>query len=201
MSGLRPIQSAACNSVFPSEVPCPKARTHIRAKHQACVKTATPAKGFTCYLGLIHRVDMMQRAWFSALLLISITSGSVLAADLVRKAPLVPAAVAYDWSGVYVGGTLGAVWTEANRFMPDLPLVHVPPTTFTAHSTDGLYGAVLGAQWQMGRWVLGAEGSYNASFKDMQANVSVSPPEPFTKLSATTLITDLVTIGPRIGYT
>jgi hypothetical protein len=60
---------------------------------------------------------------------------------------------------------------------------------------------VLGAQWQVGRWVLGIEGSYNASFKDMQANVSVSPPEPFTKLSATTLITDLVTIGPRVGYT
>ena len=88
-----------------------------------------------------------------------------------------------------------------NRFMPDLPLVGVPPTTFTAHSKDGIYGGMLGAQWQLGRWVAGVEGSYNSSLSQMQANVSVSPPEPFTKLSATTLITDLVTFGPRIGYT
>jgi outer membrane immunogenic protein len=145
---------------------------------------------------------MMGRFSLLTLLLTSIASGSAAAADMAVKAPpLVPAAAAYNWSGIYIGGTIGGVWTEANRFMPDLPLVGVPPTTFTAHSTDGIYGGVLGAQWQVGPWVLGIEGSYNASFKDMQANVSVSPPEPFTKLSATTLITDLVTIGPRVGYT
>jgi outer membrane immunogenic protein len=118
---------------------------------------------------------MMGRFSLSTLLLTSIASGSAAAADMAVKAPpLVPAAAAYNWSGIYIGGTIGGVWTEANRFMPDLPLVGVPPTTFTAHSTDGIYGGVLGAQWQVGRWVLGIEGSYNASFKDMQANVSVS---------------------------
>lgn len=81
---------------------------------------------------------MMRRFLLSTLLLTSPASGPVAAADMAVKAPLVPAAVAYNWSGIYIGGTIGGVWTEANRFMPDLPLVGVPPTTFTAHSTDGI---------------------------------------------------------------
>ncbi|MFO1111710.1 MAG: hypothetical protein U1E61_21275 [Bradyrhizobium sp.] len=148
----------------------------------------------------------MRRLTLAALIpaclaLISFTGGSAAAADMAVKAKPLPVDPAYNWSGIYIGGTIGGVWTEANRFMPDLPLVGIPPTNFRAHSTDGIFGAVFGAQQQIGRWVVGIEGSYNASFKDMQANVSVSPPEPFTQLSATTLITDLVTIGPRVGYT
>jgi outer membrane immunogenic protein len=136
-----------------------------------------------------------------SLALVAMISGPAAAADLPVKARPMAVAAAYDWSGFYIGGGVGGVWTEANRFMPDLPLVGIPPTTFTSRTADLIYNVHAGVQGQWGRWVLGVEGAYNGSQRDMRSDVSVSPPEPFTQLSATTLITDLITIGPRVGYT
>jgi outer membrane immunogenic protein len=128
-------------------------------------------------------------------------SAQAFAADMPVKARPVAVDPTYDWSGFYIGGGTGGVWTTARRFMPDLPLVGVPPTTFTSHSNDWIYNVHGGGQGQWGRWVVGVEAAYNGTQRNMRANVSVSPPEPFTTLSATTFVTDLVTIGPRVGYT
>jgi outer membrane immunogenic protein len=143
----------------------------------------------------------MKKIVFGIIALAAITSAPAVAADMPVKARPVAVDPLYDWSGFYIGGGTGGVWTEANRFMPDLPLVGIPPTTFRARSSDWIYDVHAGVQGQWGRWVIGVEGAYNGSQRDMRADVSVSPPEPFTQLSATTLITDLVTIGPRVGYT
>jgi outer membrane immunogenic protein len=131
----------------------------------------------------------------------AIMSAPVLAADMPVKARPVVVDPVYDWSGFYIGGGTGGVWSKYQRFMPDLPTVGIPPTTFTARSPDWIYNVHGGVQGQWGRWVIGVEAAYNASWRDMRSNVSVSPPEPFTTLSATAFVTDLVTIGPRIGYT
>ena len=106
-----------------------------------------------------------------------------LAADMApkyTKAPMAAPMVIDNWSGFYIGAGTGGVWTTAHRFMPDLPLVGVPPTLFTAHSSDWIYNAHVGAQRQWGRWVFGVEAAYNGTQRNMRANVSVSPPEPFT---------------------
>ena len=143
---------------------------------------------------------MMRKLAFGGVLLAVVASAPAVAADMALKArPTV--AAAYDWSGFYVGAGIGGVWSQANRFMPDLPLVGIPPTTFRSRGTDGIFDGHAGVQGQWGRWVLGVEGSYSGSFNDTRSSVSVSPPEPFSQLSATTLITDLVTIGPKVGYT
>jgi outer membrane immunogenic protein len=133
--------------------------------------------------------------------LAAIMSAQAFAADMPVKARPLAVDPTYDWSGFYIGGGTGGVWTTAHRFMPDLPLVGVPPTLFTAHSNDWIYNVHGGVQGQWGRWVIGVEAAYNGTQRNMRANVSVSPPEPFTTLSATFLITDLVTVGPRVGYT
>jgi opacity protein-like surface antigen len=123
------------------------------------------------------------------------------AADLpVKASPSPVPPVVYDWSGIYVGAGLGGVWSEPHRFYPNLQQVGIPPTTFVSHGTDGLYDFHGGVQWQWGQWILGAEVNYSAGFKDMRSSVSISPPEPFTALNATTRVTQLVTIGPRLGY-
>lgn len=143
----------------------------------------------------------MKRLVLGSIALAAIMSTQAFAADMAVKTRPIVVDPPFDWSGFYIGGGTGGVWTEAKRFMPDLPLVFVPPTLFTAHSNDWIYNVHGGVQGQWGRWVIGLEGAYNGTQRDMRANVSVSPPEPFTMLSATTLITDLVTIGPRVGYT
>jgi opacity protein-like surface antigen len=124
--------------------------------------------------------------------------GPAPAADMPVKAKP-PVAVSYDWSGFYVGAGLGEAWTEKHRFMPNLPQVGIPPTTFVSNGSDGVYEFHAGLQHQWGQWILGAEASYIAGFKGMASSVSVSPPEPFTKLAATTNVTELVMVGPRLG--
>jgi opacity protein-like surface antigen len=122
------------------------------------------------------------------------------AADLRVKAPLA-VEPAYDWSGFYIGGNVGAVGTVGKRFMPDLPLVGLPPTLFTSPDTwHPIYGLTGGLQQQLGNWVVGLEASYSAGSDQMRNSVSVSPPEPFSHLDAVWLTTDLVTLGPRIAY-
>ncbi|HTB04951.1 MAG TPA: outer membrane beta-barrel protein [Bradyrhizobium sp.] len=131
----------------------------------------------------------------------AMTSIQVFAADMPVKARPVAADLAYDWSGFYIGAGTGGVWYEARRFMPDLPLVGIPPTLFRAHSSDWIYDGHAGVQRQWGRWVIGLEGAYNGSRGNMRSDVSVSPPEPFSNFNATVFITDLVTVGPKLGYT
>jgi hypothetical protein len=46
-----------------------------------------------------------------------------------RKAKAPPPVAHYDWSGVYVGLSLGGVWAEVDRFYPRLDLVGLVPQT------------------------------------------------------------------------
>jgi outer membrane immunogenic protein len=68
---------------------------------------------------------------------------------------------AFDWSGIYVGGTVGAFsgeMTESDIMMDDTP-IPFEPLTF---DLDALaLGVVAGANMQMGNLVLGVEADYN----------------------------------------
>src|SRR3954470_6504858 len=101
----------------------------------------------------------------------AIVSAPVFSADMPVKArPVLPDPV-YDWSGFYVGGGTGGVWTKDKRFMPDLPLVGIPPTTFVARSSDWIFHGHAGVQGQWGRWVIGLEGAYSGPPRNMRADV------------------------------
>lgn len=143
----------------------------------------------------------MKKLSLGGMALAAMMAGPAMAADMPYKAPPPPPAVTYyDWSGAYIGFGIGGVWSDVNRFYPDFALVHLPPQTFTSHSNDVIYGFHAGAQWQWGQWVLGMEVSYSAGTKEMVGTVSLSPPEPFTTLSAYNKITNLFTVGPRLGF-
>jgi len=130
----------------------------------------------------------------------TILAAPAMAADMFVKAKAPPPPVVIDWSGIYVGGSIGGVWTDAHRFMPNLPQVGIPAQTFTSHGNDTIYDVHVGLQWQWQQWVLGVEGGYSQGAKGIGSSVSVSPPEPFTSLAATTHLTELFTVGPRVGY-
>jgi len=125
---------------------------------------------------------------------------SAIAADMPLKAPVkAPPLEVYSWSGFYIGASLGTAWTEPHRFYPNLPDVGIPPTTFVSRSTNTIYDIHGGAQLQFGQWVIGVEANYVSGTNRLESSVSVSPPEPFTHLAATTRITDLWMVGPRLG--
>ena len=142
----------------------------------------------------------MKTIILAAIASAAVCSSAAVAADMPVKAPRpVVAPVTYDWSGVYFGAEIGGAWTDPHRFYPNLPQVGIPATTFTSHGSDTIYNLHGGFQQQWGQWVLGIEATYSEGFHSMASSVSVSPPEPFTHLASTTRITELVTVGPRVG--
>ena len=132
-----------------------------------------------------------------------------MAADMRVKAPAPPPVVYYDWSGAYVGFSIGAVWTDVDRFYPNLNAVGFPASTFSSSGDDVIFDVHAGWQWQWGSWILGAEVGYSAGAKEMVSTV-VLPNPPFNgaggpalgnpTIDAYNKITNLFTVGPRLGF-
>jgi len=104
----------------------------------------------------------MKKLLRGSISLAAIIVGPAMAADMAVKTPP-QAAYYYDWSGVYIGASIGSVWTNVDRFYPNLPIVGLPPTTFTSRSSDVLYDIHAGAQVQWGWLILGVEASPTCS--------------------------------------
>src|SRR6185312_913089 len=68
--------------------------------------------------------------------------------------------------------------------------------------SDGIFGFHAGAQWQWGAWVLGVEAALRACFKECRAETGLNP----VSLGFTgdrfqqNKMTNLFTVGPRLGY-
>src|SRR5207244_2022867 len=65
----------------------------------------------------------------------------------------------------------------------------------------GIFGFHAGAQWQWGGWVLGVEAALSACFDECRSFTGVLPTPPFSaNLTNEHKMTNLFTIGPRLGY-
>lgn len=99
------------------------------------------------------------------------------------KAP-VAADPAYDWSGIYIGGHVGAIWARS-RVLDNGVL------TESGAATDGVVGGILaGYNWQTGSVVLGAEGDFGWSNARGHGTVVVPPPPPVVVVVPAPVIPD-----------
>jgi len=80
------------------------------------------------------------------------------AADLPMKAPLMPVAVPYNWTGIYIGATFGGVWGDWSYTNPAAAF-----NSATNRVSGVLGGPTLGFNWQTGAWVFGVEGDWSWS--------------------------------------
>lgn len=82
------------------------------------------------------------------------------AADMVVKAPLLPPAPVYSWSGCYIGGNAGGVWTDKNytwTTQRGIPTVGLNAGSLTADSWAG--GGQIGCDYQVNNnFVVGIRG-------------------------------------------
>ena len=86
-----------------------------------------------------------------ALALLAPGAGVAFAADTLVSEPS-----AYSWSGVYVGGTLGYGWGKSHHFTEE------DPFSTDKFTIDGaLGGLTLGYNYQVDRWVFGAETDFS----------------------------------------
>jgi outer membrane immunogenic protein len=133
----------------------------------------------------------MRRSIFALIAALGF-AGSASAADLPTKAPALAAPVAdYNWTGIYVGGSLGGAWARGDTWtFPFAPGLIAPG----AKAQSGVGTFHVGAQWQWQHLVLGVEGNIYQYF-DLNA-VSVCPNGNICQLSALRSWT----VGPRLGW-
>jgi outer membrane immunogenic protein len=116
-------------------------------------------------------------------------AGTAAAADLPAKAPVykAPLAVAYNWTGFYVGINGGGGWGTSNW--------DGIPSSF--NTSGGLIGGTLGYNWQAGSpWVFGLEGDLD------WANIRGSTSTPVAQCGpgCGTKTDWLGTLRGRVGY-
>jgi opacity protein-like surface antigen len=119
-------------------------------------------------------------------------SGSANADGMPAAAPRMQAPA--NWSGFYFGVNSGWAWSDIG-------------STITATGDDGVggdsvqhdapaVGGQLGIQGQFGNIVLGVEGTLLTTFRDGFANTAC----PVTTRTCGKRFDDVLTIGPRIGW-
>jgi outer membrane immunogenic protein len=100
----------------------------------------------------------MKFTFLAGVAVTAIMAGSAFAADMPLKAP--PPVLAYDWSGMYIGGVIGGGWATHDVSDPGLgvlgTLVGVPVIQTT--NSSGFIGGVEGGdRYQFGKLVIGWE--------------------------------------------
>jgi outer membrane immunogenic protein len=149
-------------------------------------------------------------AALSALLLI--TSMAANAADMYVKAPPpAPVPPPPSWTGFYIGANGGWGWSSFDTaFVPDPngDLIAdgdlAGPSAFNTRTHGGVFGGQIGYNWQIGNWVLGVEGDFDAaSISGTQNSIGTAPNSPTLPtanvVSVTQTIDWLASIRGRIG--
>lgn len=144
---------------------------------------------------------------------IFVFSASAFAADAIvyeEPAPVIVSS-AYDWSGVYIGGNAGYMWSNLdstnNSVTSNGPLFGTIPTgnfaTFDgADGSSDMNGAVggvqLGVNFQNGSFVYGVEGDYQYAGVDSSDSFLASEAGPFYETGAE--LKHFGTLRGRLGY-
>ncbi len=145
----------------------------------------------------------MKKLFLGSMALAAMVAGPAMAADMPVKA-LPPPPALYDWSGAYIGFNIGGMSYDVDRTFPNrIPLIAgggILPG-FTTNDTDGIFGFHAGAQWQWGSFVFGVEAALSGCFEECRAVSGILPP-PFLQPGplGEHKITNLFTVGPRIGF-
>jgi outer membrane immunogenic protein len=112
----------------------------------------------------------MKKQMLAAFLAISSTIPAALAADVSPQpaaAPIYrppPVAAAYNWSGFYLGANAGyGRVTSTGVVTWTIPFFGVISDTSNGTASGVIAGGQIGANWQMGMFVLGAEGDFQWS--------------------------------------
>ena len=145
----------------------------------------------------------------AAVAIMTAMSGPVAAADVPLKARPAPAPLVYapSWSGLYIGGHLGAGWGTfawENYQSTGGTFAHSPATMGSASMDGFLGGAQIGFNWQSGKWVFGVEGTWSWTNIEGQF-VNDGPisqgPQRFPKGTASTHLDWIATLVGRVGVT
>jgi outer membrane immunogenic protein len=119
-----------------------------------------------------------------------------MAADMPVKAAPPPVAL-YDWSGIYMGFSVGYNWQDFDwAFNPAIP--GAPNQAFSLDTDNWIFDGHGGAQVQFGQFVIGVEASYSVTSSRWASHLGYGI--DFGSF-AEAKIHELFTAGGRLGWT
>jgi outer membrane immunogenic protein len=126
---------------------------------------------------------------------------SAQAADLpaaapAYKAPVMAPTPAYNWTGFYIGASLGGEWDKIDGNFVAFP------GSWEVSNSRGMWDGHIGAQYQWSSLVLGVEGNFVGLFNHNGGTVTCAPPTcafAGSTISAN-LVDDIWTIGGKLGW-
>jgi outer membrane immunogenic protein len=147
----------------------------------------------------------MRKPFLASIALALQVAGPALAADV----PVSPVAPVYSvvtpavyswWTGCYVGGNAGIVWsnvtyTSVKPVTDALGVAHVFSEDFGFTPSSYVGGLQLGCQYQWNSWVFGAEGTFSAF------HLNQTHPDAILSGVRSINIDKIGTVTPRLGYT
>jgi outer membrane immunogenic protein len=136
----------------------------------------------------MHRIPAVMIATISAIAFAPIAS----AADFPVKAPVSTPLIAYNWTGLYVGGNVGGAWSTTDWTFFNGGTFE----TVSQGSSSWVAGGQIGYLYQFTpNWVAGIEASWSATnLKDTSVSVAIA--DRFRQAK----ITDLLLVTGRFGY-
>jgi outer membrane immunogenic protein len=120
------------------------------------------------------------------------------AAAPAYKAPVLAPTPAYNWTGFYIGASLGGEWEKI-----DGDFVNPPPASWSVSNTRGMWDGHIGAQYQWNSVVFGVEGDFVGLFSNN--NGGTSSCSPVTACAAgssmgASLVDNIWTVGGKLGW-
>ena len=119
------------------------------------------------------------------------------AADLPVKAPQMTPAPAWNWTGFYIGGHLGAAWQRASTTGTYLDGTTPRPFTNSTDHTGFAGGGQIGYNWQSGMFVYGLEADITA----LSGSDTASQQVVDATVTSTNKIDWIGTVRGRLGVT
>jgi outer membrane immunogenic protein len=141
---------------------------------------------------------IMKKILIASVALAALSAGSASAADLpVRPAPAaapVYAPIIFSWTGFYIGGNIGGAWDRGSVNDTLFGL------SFSNSSNNGVFigGGQVGANYQMGSFVLGVEGDFDWAANNNNTGTGIVTPAGV--LAVTSNDRWVTTLAARFGY-
>src|SRR5258708_4693228 len=142
----------------------------------------------------------MKKILLTGAALLTVVSGSAMAADLTRpapapvysKAPMM--APVFSWTGFYIGGNLGGAW--AHHDWSDSTF----GVNFSNGNSNGAFigGGQVGFNYQVSNFVFGVEGDFDWAAKNNNGN-GVFVPGLGETIQVTSNDTWISTVAARFG--
>jgi outer membrane immunogenic protein len=126
---------------------------------------------------------------------------SAQAADLpaaapAYKAPVMAPTPAYNWTGFYIGASLGGEWDKLDGNFVAFP------GSWEVTNSRGMWDGHIGAQYQWSSVVFGVEGDFVGLFNHNGGGVTCGPPTCFFPGStvSSNLVDHIWTVGGKLGW-